>query len=338
MTSAALTGRKRFLLAATGVLGALRVGAAPARAAQFEYKLAHTVPVEHPQHIRLVQMWDAVKAETRGRLVVTTFPNGTLAGSNDIVGQLRLNAIQFAATASAGWSGIIPVVSIDALPLAFSSSQQAWHVMDGPLGAYVRDQFTSRGIFLFPKKYEFGVRQVTSSTKQITTLADMMGFKLLIPSATIFVEFWRALGAIPVTMGASEFYTAMQTHVVDGSDNPLLSIESFRWYEVQRYLSITNHSWSGSWLGANLDAWNALPSDIQGIVLRNQARYADLQRRDAVLQNDSLTDKLRRQGLALATVNTTSWRPRLGSYFAKWKSEFGTTAWGLLEAGVGRVG
>src|SRR5262249_3209197 len=106
----------------------------------------------------------------------------------------------------------------------------------------------------------------------------------------------------------------------------------------QKYLSFTNHVWGGQWLAANQAAWDALPPDIQTIFQRNAAKYAELVRRDSFLMTAAYTDKLRRQGMAINTPDTRSMRARLGPYYARWKNDFGATAWGLLEASVGKLG
>ena len=145
--------------------------------------------------------------------------------------------------------------------------------MDGALGAYVRRDFASKGIYVFEKTYESGFRQVTSSTKPIHRVDDFAGFKIRVLPAAIFVDLFKLLGAAPVPIDGSEMYVAMQTHIVDGQDSPLATIESFRLFEVQKYISITNHIWGGYWIAANAEAWNALPDDIRGIVSRNLLKY-----------------------------------------------------------------
>ena len=131
--------------------------------------------------------------------------------------------------------------------------------------------------------------------------------------------------------------TALQDTLADGEETGLVGIEGFRYYEVQKYLSLTNHIWGGQWLSANLGIWSALAPDLQEIVKRNAVKYALLVRRDSYLMSGALTDKLRRQGLAVNVPDTTGMRARLGPYYAHWKSEFGSAAWGLLEASVGRL-
>jgi len=132
-------------------------------------------------------------------------------------------------------------------------------------------------------------------------------------------------------------YTALQTHVVDGQENPYAIIDTGKLYEVQKYLSVTNHMWSAFHMLANQEAWKALPPDIQSVVARNNAKYAVLQRRDVEGRNNSLADKLRRRGMVSNNADTSGFRPRLGGFYKKWRGEFGDTAWTLLEKRSGRL-
>jgi tripartite ATP-independent transporter DctP family solute receptor len=183
-----------------------------------------------------------------------------------------------------------------------------------------------------------GYRQITSSTKPIRNADDLAGFKIRTPAAAIWLDLFRTLGASPTPMNFSEVYTSLQTHVIDGQENPFGLIESARLFEVQKYLSVTNHMWSGYWLIANGDAWTALPPDIQKIVSRNAKKYGDLQNTDVALYNASLADKLARRGMILNYADTATFRAKLGPFYAKERDTFGPTAWGLLEASVGKLG
>jgi TRAP-type C4-dicarboxylate transport system substrate-binding protein len=102
-------------------------------------------------------------------------------------------------------------------------------------------------------------------------------------------------------------------------------------FEVQKYLSFTNHMWAGYWMLANGDAWKSLPADVQSVVAQANARYALMQRRDLALLNVSLADKLHRRGMELIAVDARPFRDKLGPFYAKWKAEFGDRAWSLLE-------
>jgi len=332
-----LASRRLLLLAASGTAAALPLTRLRAKAAQFEYKQSHAVPIEHPFHVRTIQMWEAVKRETSGRLAVTTYPNSVLGSAQEVNTQLRLGAIQFALQSSASFAAIVPPCQIDAVGYAFSSSQQAWRVMHGPLGRWLGEEFAKRGLFAFPMRYESGMFQITTFNKPIRTVTDLAGLKIIVPPQKIAVDLFRALGAAPDPLPATDWYTSLQTHLAESVEAPVATIDTFKLYEFQHYLSITNHIWSGAWEAANAEAWNALPTDIREIVLRNQAKYAALERNDGLLAYTSLVDKLRRNGLALNTTDTSGMRPRLGQYYAAWKAELGVTPWSLLEAGVGKL-
>ena len=330
--------RSRFAAGGAALLSAPSILRAPAKAAEFTYKLAHANPVDFPPDVRLVQMAHAVKSETNGRMVIDIYPNSVLGSQTSMLAQLRLGSIQLFSAASLNLGSVIPVASIDSIGFAFSSPERGWRALDGPLGAYLRQEFEAKGLHVFERCFENGMRQITSSSKPIRGLDDLAGFKLRTAPSPVFVDFFRALGAAPVALDATELYPALQTHIVDGQETPILIIESYRLYEVQRFVSLTNHIWSASWLTANGDAWKALPADIQAVVSRNAAKYALLARRDMQIAAVSVVDKLKRQGMAVNAPDTAPMKARMSGYYAKWKNELGTTAWSLLEASVGRLG
>ena len=119
---------------------------------------------------------------------------------------------------------------------------------------------------------------------------------------------------------------------------PLSIIETFKLFEVQKYLSLTSHRWGGLSMSVNPEAWNALPSDIQSVVQRNAAKYAKLSNNDTRILEGSLTSKMQRHGLVVNTPDRASMRAKLGPYYERWKKELGNTAWDLLEANVGKLG
>jgi len=182
------------------------------------------------------------------------------------------------------------------------------------------------------------MRQITASTHPIRTADDLASFKIRTPAGALWVDLFRSLGASPTPINFSEVYTALQNHTVDGEENPFAVIATARLYEVQKYLSVTNHMWSAFWFLGNPDAWKALPPDVQAIVERNAAKYALLQRNDTELRNNSLADKLQRSGMTMNVANTSGFRARLGDFYKRWKATFGDTAWALLEQTSGKLG
>jgi TRAP-type C4-dicarboxylate transport system substrate-binding protein len=151
------------------------------------------------------------------------------------------------------------------------------------------------------------------------------------------LDLFRAFGASPVPMNFSELYTSLQTHVVDGEENSLNLINQGRFFEVQKYLSLTSHQWSGYWLCGNLEAWNALPADLQAIVTRNFITYAMQQRAATERLNGTLRTALAQHGMAVNDVDPGPFRARLASFYQSSKAEFGPTAWPLLEKYSGKL-
>ena len=330
--------RARFVAGATGsTLASIGVIAAPVRAAQFEYKFAHGSPTNFSSSVRMVEAWNAVSRETNGRFVVKTFPNGVMGSELANIGQIRSNTIQFTIIPAIALSTVVPNLGMDGLGFAFRDSKAAEAAFDGPLGQYLQQQIVAKGIYAFPTVINLGMRVITSSSRPIRNASDLAGFKIRTQPGQIAVDLFRTLGASPTPIVYPEVYLALQTHLVDGQETPYQTIEAAKFYEVQKYLSVTNHQPTVFWLIANMESWNALPPDIQQSVNRNVRRAAILQRRDAILQNDAFADKLRRFGLTFNTADGDSMRAALKPFYTKWKGEFGTTAWDLLERSTGKL-
>jgi tripartite ATP-independent transporter DctP family solute receptor len=318
--------RRRFATGASALLTSIALIQRPARAAQFSYKFASNLSVDHPLNVRMKECWSTVFRETKGRLEVQVFPNNVLGGDTQALQQLRSGAL-------------VPVAAIQAVGFAFKNSAEAFRAMDGALGDYVRDEIRKAALYVHPKMWENGMRQVTSSTRPIRTPADLDGFKIRTPPGALWVDLFKSLGAAPAPLNFSEVYTALQTHVFDGQENPYAIIDTARLYEVQKYLSVTNHMWSAYHFLGNGDAWKALPPDIQAVVERNLTTCALLQRRDTQLRNDSLADKLGRRGMTINVADGAALRAKLAAsgFYTRWRDKFGPQAWALLEKTSGKL-
>ncbi len=331
--------RARFVAATGAALASIAAIKSPARAEQWNYKYASNVSLDHPLNVRMRECWNAVNKETKGRLDVQIFPNNQLGGDTQALQQLRAGALQFFTLDGGILQSVVPVAAIQGVGFAFKDSAEAFRALDGPLGDHVRDAIRGAGLYVHPKMWENGMRQITSSNKPIRNVADLPGFKIRTPAGELWVDLFKSLGASPAPLNFSELYTALQTHVFDGQENPYAIIDVGRLYEVQKYLSVTNHMWSAYHFLGNQEAWNALPRDVQSVVERNLTKYALLQRRDTQLRNDSLSDKLARRGMTINKADTSGFRAKLSSsgFYTKWAGKFGSQAWALLEKTSGKL-
>lgn len=329
--------RRHFAGGIAAVAGSVGIVRSPAKAAQYQWRLGLNAPNEHPWTVRLVEAASKIKRQSAGRMEIMVFPNSSLGNDTQMIAQTRSGALQLLSEFDGALTAIAPISGINAIGFAFKSQKQATDALDGDLGAAIRKGIEAAGLVVFEKSWVNGFRQITSSTHPIRTPDDLVGFKIRTPVSKLWVDMFAALGANPTPINAAELYTSLQTHIVDGQENPFIVAEYWRLYEVQKYISVTNHMYSAIWTMANADAWKSLPPDLQKIVRDNFNAAGLLQRRDLLLLNVSLRDKLARRGMKVNDVDTAPFRAKLGSFYARWKGEFGSSAWALLEQNSGKL-
>jgi TRAP-type C4-dicarboxylate transport system substrate-binding protein len=149
------------------------------------------------------------------------------------------------------------------------------------------------------------------------------------------VDLFETLGARPMAINMNRAYDALATGAVEAQENPLVMVEVNRLYEVQTYLSLTDHMWSGFNLLANAGAWGRLPAAVRAAVERRAAEHARRQRAETDALNRALVDGLAGRGIVVNVADAASLRRPLGGFYARWKRELGARAWSLLEAHVG---
>jgi tripartite ATP-independent transporter DctP family solute receptor len=311
------------------------------RAADFKLRQFHNQPSDSPLHKRLVEMWAAVKTETGGRVDVSTFAdNNQLPGSDPQALKMLVDGELDFFTLNGGLIGtVVPAVNVQGIPFAFRNEAQVYRAIDGDLGEYLAKEMAAKGIYAVPRAcFENGFRQITCSVRPIRTAEDLKGIKMRSPDTPIYLECWRALGATPVAFNFNKIYEVLKTGQADAQDNPLNVAELLKLYEVQKYISLTSHMWSGFNLIANLKMWQGLPADVQRIIERNAEKYVRLQRQDTDKMNHELAPRLTQRGMMINQPDAASFRARLGDYYARWKDTIGSKTWALLESHIGTLG
>jgi tripartite ATP-independent transporter DctP family solute receptor len=329
--------RGSFIAASAATIASISIIPTPVRAAQFNWKSGTNQVKEHPLSVAMIDMADTVRKESGGRLDITVFPNNQLGGDTQMLPQLRSGALQMMTLDGGILASVVPAAEIQSVGFAFKDSADAIAAFDGALGAFVRSEIEAKDIHCFEKIWENGMRQITSSTHPIKNAADLANFKIRTPSAKMSLDLFRAFGASPSAINFSEVYTSLQTHVVDGQENPFTNIYTAHLYEVQKYISLSSHMWGGYWLITNNDAWKGLPPDIQTIMTRNAAIAAQKQRAAVFADNARLLGELKNKGMIPNDVDRPSLRAKLGAFYKDRKNELGDKVWGLLEAHSGKL-
>jgi len=290
-------------------------------------------------NVHLKQAAERIHNDSGGRMEVQIFPNNQLGGGTDMLSQLRTGVLQLLNLSGVILSNVVPLASINGIGFAFKDYDQVWTAMDGPLGAYIRGAIGKAGLYAFDNMWDNGYRQVTSSTHPVNAPEDLRGFKIRVPVSPLWTSMFKSLGASPTSININEVYSALQTKIVEGQENPLSLIDLFKFYEVQKYVSLTNHMWDGFWTLANARAWAELPKEMQQVVTRNINRAA-LEERDDVRQlNQSMQGELTRRGMVFNPTDTEKFRATLRSagFYADWKQKYGPQAWAALEKQVGSL-
>ena len=328
--------RGTFVAGAAAAFGSIGFVRAPARAAQYEVKCAFDLAADHPISLRVKEMWDAVAQESGGRFTAQFFPNSQLGGDNGMFSQLRSGAIQFLLLSSGVLSAVVPSSNIGYVGFAFKDEDEALRAMKGPLTDYIRQEGATKGITIMRGIWDDGMNYISSSTHPIKVPADLAGFKLRVVPSRILVDMFKTFNASPVPLSFAEVYTSLQTKVVDGQACPLATFVTSKFFEVQKYMSLTAHTWSAVWMIANGDYWKTLPPDIQGIIERNELKYSTLVRADDKAEDAKMLASLTARGMVVNPVDPEPFRALLKPYYQTWAENFGPTEWGLLEAGLGR--
>jgi tripartite ATP-independent transporter DctP family solute receptor len=326
--------------AASAVLGG--IGApmvARAQTAEFTYKFANNLPESHPFMTRAREMAAAIKAETNGRFDMQVFPNSQLGSDTDMLSQVRSGGIEFFTLSGLILATLVPAASINGVGFAFKDYPSVWAAMDGDLGAFVRGEINKAGLEVMDKIWDNGFRQTTSSTKPINGPDDYKGFKIRVPVSPLWTSMFKAFDASPASINFSEVYSALQTKIVEGQENPLALISTAKLYEVQKYCSMTNHMWDGFWFLMNRRAWAALPDDIKAIVAKNVNAAAVKERVDTEKLNITVREELAGKGLVFNQPDVAPFREKLRSagFYAEWKGKYGDKAWEILEKSVGKL-
>src|SRR5664279_1026203 len=323
---------RRVLLGGVGAI-AIPARFAQAQTAEFSYKYANNLPVAHPMNTRAKEMAEAIRTETKGRVSIEVFPNNQLGSDTDMLSQVRSGGIEFFTLSGLNLSTLVPASSISGICVAFSGYDDVWKALDGDLGAYVRKEIAKSGLVAMDRIWDNGFRQITSSTKPIQSADDLKGFKIRVPVSPLWTSMFKALEASPASINFNEVYSALQSKVVDGQENPLAVIDLAKLYEVQKYCSMTNHMWDGFWFLANGKAWERLPEDLRLIVARNVNAAGMKERIDVAALNAGLQKDLAAKGLAFNSPKTESFRDRMrkAGFYAEWKAKFGDDALSLIH-------
>jgi len=298
---------------------------------RFHYRLGVNQPAHSPTARRLAEMAEAIGRDTDGDFRLDVFPESRLGPDPQMFADVRQGALDFY-LAGATLGGIAPSSALPLLPFTFTDNAAVFAALDGALGDVIRGELHAAGLHAFRHCWLNGFHHITTSNRPVRDAGDFAGLKIRTPGGELAADFFRTLGAEPGMVPFSGMYEALKAKTFDGQSDPLGVVQSLRLDEVQTYLSLTGHWWSGFTLLAHGAAWHALPRDIQTVVERNTEHFAKLQRQDVEAINLAGEAELARRGMIVNRADTASIRARLGDFYARWRKRFDPAVWALTGA------
>ena len=266
-------------------------------------KFSHVVAIDTPKG-KAAEMFAKKAAElTKGRVRVEVYANSTLYKDKEEMEALQLGAVQMLAPSLAKFGPLgVKEFEVFDLPFIFSNYDDLHKVTTGPVGKQLLTKLESKGIrgLAF---WDNGFKSFSLNTP-IKVPADLKGKKMRIQSSKVLEEQMRAVGSLPQVMAFSEVYQALQTGVVDGTENPISNLYTQKMYEVQKHLTITDHGYLGYAVIVNKKFWDGLPADIRKQLdeaMEQATRYAN---QIAKVENDESLEKVKKSGKTAVYVPT----------------------------------
>lgn len=272
--------RKRAAILAAAVIFVLCAGTAFANVVEF--KFGHSGSLEHQYHVGAVEFKRLVEEKSGGEMKVNIFPQAQLGDERDLAEGTRMGTIEMSSVAASNMAGFVLELQVFGIPFLFETKEQVYHAVDGDIGKELADIMRAKG-FENLSIWEVGFRNMTNNVRPVKVPADMDGLKIRVQESKIWIEFMKVLGAVATPIPFGELYTALQQKVVDGQENPVATIYSMKYYEVQKYLSLTGHTYEPAIVLANPKWFNGLDPKHQAI-LKEAAMEA------AVIQRQKLAD------------------------------------------------
>ncbi|MDM7931338.1 DctP family TRAP transporter solute-binding subunit [Tabrizicola sp.] len=287
------------LLKTLGLASAFAFAALSAQA-QTELKLAHAAPDTDLQQTLSLFFKEQVEARTGGSVTVTIFPQGQLGNDAAMIDGARSGIIDIAMSGLNNFTGLVPQAGALELPFMFPTRETAYAVLDGEIGQGLSAEFTQHGLKVlgFP---ENGYRNMTNNRGPLRTPADLAGLNMRVNNSKALNDMFAALGANPLQLPVAELYTALETGVVDAQDHPIGIVVSFKFNEVQKYLSLTQHAYSALALVMNDAKFNGLTADEQKVVLEVAAEAIAMQRKAVQEKEAGMIDELKAAGMEVNT-------------------------------------
>ena len=289
---------KRLFIKSTLVALALAAcGLAAAQERSFKFALQN--PKGHPLEVGAVKFAELVAAKSGGKLKVNVFAGGTLGGDAANVSALQGGTIEFVMLNSGILASQLKDFEIFDFPFMFANAKEADAVVDGPFGQKLHAKLAEKGIIGLAYT-ELGSRNITNSKRPLNKVEDLAGLKLRVIPNAINVDWVKAVGANPTPLAFPEVYAALEQNAIDGQENPFNVILANKFFEVQKYLTVTNHQYNPQSIIFSKKVWDTLSPADQKVLQDAAGEASKFQRQASRDAAASTLDQLKKAGMQIS--------------------------------------
>ena len=293
------------------------------------WKLGHVMPPSHPYNLGATEFAKLVEAETKGQVMIEVHHSGSLGSEKDMIEQLRFGALEVGLISTGPFAVIEPKMEAEQLPYAWPTRQHAYNAFDGELGKKFKELLLAKNVYVL-SWMENGYRHITNNVRPIHKPEDLKGLKIRSAEVQMRLDTFKLMGVLPTPMAFTELFMALQQGTVDGQENPLVTINVSKFYEAQKYLSLTGHIWGSTTLGVNKKVWDKLPKDLQEKVQQCALQAAQYERGLIQKADAELVAELTKKGMKVNEVDVQPFKAIVQPVYEKYKPVFGQEIMDLI--------
>lgn len=310
-----------FALALAAVLPATQVFAQRAKI----IKISNGINEQHPTYLAAKEFERIVELRLPGKYDVQVYANAQLGDDVRATEAVRMGTLESVATSASPLTGLVPEFLVFDLPFIITSEAAADAVYDGAVGKKLAAALEPKGIKLLAY-YENGFRQLTNSAREVKSPADLKGLKIRTMQNPIHLDAFKALGANPTPMPFSEVFTAMQQRTIDGQENPVPTIYLSKFYEVQKFVTLTGHVYGPHILLINKKIFDSFPAADQKVIMEAAQESAKFQRATNRKMNADQVAELRKAGMTVTELSPSqkkAFQDACASVYKTWEPKIG---------------
>jgi TRAP-type transport system periplasmic protein len=315
----------------------LALSSGPASAApKFVLKLGHGAEPTEPTHKAALRMAEKVGERTQKQVEIQIFPSSQLGSERDMLESCKMNAVQIVYSSPGSVGVFQSEIEIFNGPFLWKNWEEAKRVMRGSFGQKIHEKMRQQnGMRVLDPNWYWGWRHLTTRSTAVKSPPDMKGLKIRAPNIPIFMEMVKAMGASPTPINFAEVYTALQSGVVDGQENPIPTIWAKKFFEVQKFMILTGHMLQSNYVVVNEKFFRGLPAEFQKILQEETLAAGEFANRTQQGEESKLVASIKGAGVTvIEDVDREAFRRATEGVYAKFEGKWGKTLYSDLRQAI----